>query len=99
MSDDIVECVTEVMMIEDSALLLYSIENVIAQMADAPHALGMYTMRFYSDGIRPSRERTDAIDTFLYFPSGGTVRDKDMNILFYEPKLDAYNPGSRIPKP
>jgi hypothetical protein len=76
--------------------LLYSVENVIAQMASAPETFGFFTVRFYSDGTRPSRERTDRIDTYYYFPSGGTLRDLRMNIIVYEPKLDAYSSASRI---
>ncbi|MAT40308.1 MAG: hypothetical protein CL946_11970 [Ectothiorhodospiraceae bacterium] len=69
----------------------YSVEHVIAQIANAPKFLGAYEMRFYIDGIRrPSKEKTATMATFYYYPSGGTIRDEDMNILFYEPKLDIY---------
>ena len=83
-------------MSEETDVLLYSVMNVIAQTATAPETFGFYALRFYADGMRPSREKTDRIETFYYFPSGGTLRDKDMNIIFYEPKLDAYSAASRI---
>jgi hypothetical protein len=75
---------------------LYSVANVLAQTATAPETFGFYEVRFYSDGGRPSRVKTDRIETFYYYPSGGTLRDKDMNIIFYEPKLDIYNATSRL---
>ena len=72
-------------------LYLYSIENVIKQIADASPHLGYFEVRFYASNTRPSREVTDAIESFFYYPSGGTLRDKDLNIVFYEPRLDMYH--------
>jgi hypothetical protein len=74
----------------DDDLLLYSIEHVLAQTASAPKRLGFYELRFYSAEGRPSRRRTGAVETFYYYPSGGTLRDRAMNIVFYEAKLDQY---------
>jgi hypothetical protein len=51
---------------------------------------GYYEVRFYAHGKRPSKDKTDVIATFYYYPSGGTLRDVDMNIVFYEPRLDQY---------
>jgi hypothetical protein len=73
----------------------YSVENVRAQTKDAPLELGCYAVRFYSEGGRPARGRTDAIETYYYYPSGGTIRDRDLNIVFYEPKLDTYHTSNR----
>ena len=39
---------------------------------------------------RPAKHKTDTVELFYYYPSGGTIRDKHMNIIFYEPRLDAY---------
>lgn len=71
-------------------LLLYSIEHVLEQATAAPHRLGFYELRFYSAEGRPSKTRTDAVSTYYYYPSGGTLRDGAMNIIFYEAKLDLY---------
>ena len=73
----------------------YSVENVRAQAKDAPLELGYYTVRFYTEGGRPARSKTDSIETYYYYPSGGTIRDRDLNIVFYEPKLDTYHTSSR----
>lgn len=73
----------------------YSVEAVRAQVRDAAPDLGGFLVRFYTDGGRPSRVKTDTIATFYYYPSGGTIRDADLNIVFYEPRLDTYHISSR----
>ena len=72
-------------------VLRYSVENVKRQVAASVPRLGFYTVRFYALNGRPSREVTDDIEMFYYFPSGGTLRDGTMNIIFYEPRLDMYH--------
>jgi hypothetical protein len=69
---------------------VYSVENVRSQLASAPKRLGYYELRFYALNGRPAKHPTESVETFYYYPSGGTIRDKDMNIIFYEPKLDSY---------
>jgi len=74
----------------------YSVENIRRQVEDCEPELGCHTVRLYitPDG-RPSREPTDETEQFYYYPSGGTIRDADRNIIFYEPKLDKYHPSNR----
>jgi hypothetical protein len=81
-------------------ILCYSVEHVRAQVrsaqdAGAQESRGFFEVRFYTEGGRPSRERSGSIETFYYYPSGGTIRDREMNIVFYEPKLDKYHTSSR----
>jgi hypothetical protein len=73
----------------------YSIEHVRTQAEQASDTLGFYELRFYADGGRPAREKTGTIEVFFYYPSGGTIRDRGMNIVFYEPKLDTYHTSTR----
>ena len=73
----------------------YSVDNVRHQIRDIAPALGCYPVRFYVDGGRPSRVPTDSIEEFFYYPSGGTIRDRELNIVFYEPKLDTYHSSNR----
>ena len=73
----------------------YSVENVRAQVRKAPAGSSVYELRFYSENGRPSRVPTGIVERFFYYPSGGTIRDHDLNILFYEPKLDKYHPANR----
>jgi hypothetical protein len=81
---------------DNDPLCIYSIENVLIQIKSAPGILGFFELRFYSDGKRPSKSVTDKVDSFYFYPSGGTIRDKNMNIIFYEPKLDKYHPTNRL---
>lgn len=74
---------------------LYSVENVRAQIEHVQDDGGVHTVSFYSDEGRPSRKKTDTVEEFCYYPSGGTIRDRDLNILFYEPKLDKYHASNR----
>jgi hypothetical protein len=75
----------------------YSIDNIRRQVRDSEPDLGRYVVRLYVADGRPAREKTDVIEEFFYYPSGGTIRDRDLNILFYEPKLDKYHPSNRGP--
>lgn len=75
----------------DDDPLTYSIEHVLYQSRKLNPSLGYFTLRFYSENGRPSKRPTAIIEEFYYFPSGGTIRDRDMNILFYEPRLDQYH--------
>jgi hypothetical protein len=72
-------------------IFCYSIAHVRDQITDAEETLGFHIVRFYSAGGRPSREPTETIEEYYYFPSGGTIRDREMNIIFYEPRLDKYH--------
>jgi hypothetical protein len=76
-------------------LYVYSIENVRAQIEKISSTLGYYELRFYAEGGKPARVETGDIELFYYYPSGGTIRDRNLNIVFYEPKLDTYHTSNR----
>jgi hypothetical protein len=79
-----------------SDLHIYSVLNIRLQTEHLEAELGFYPVRLYSQqNGRPSREVTDTIEVYYYYPSGGTIRDRNMNILFYEPKLDKYHSPNR----
>ncbi len=65
-------------------------ENLIAQLETAPYELGYYKVRFYSENGRPAKEKTGVIEDYYLYPSGGTLRDKDFNIVFYDSRFDTY---------
>lgn len=78
-------------------LLSFSLENLQRQLDSAPFELGYYTLRFYVDERgRPSRTPTERIGTFYYSPSGGTLRDENLNIVFYSARLDRYKGYGRL---
>ncbi|MCX8052001.1 MAG: hypothetical protein N3B17_08945 [Chlorobi bacterium] len=81
----------------DADLYVYSPDNLLRQIETAPFELGYYTVRFYVDEHgRPTRTKTDRVGTFYYSPSGGTLRDETMNIVFYNARLDRYKGYGRL---
>ncbi len=75
---------------KDTDLHILSYENIHKQLENAPYELGYYVLRFYSKDGRPSDKPTDTIDEFYLYPSGGTLRDKHFNIVFYDSRFDIY---------
>jgi len=72
-------------------LLLYSYDHLVAQLASAPFENGYFRVEFYSDERgRPSGKPTSHVEVFYLYPSGGTLRDKDFNLLWYDAKFDTY---------
>jgi hypothetical protein len=69
----------------------FSHENLVKQTETAEQQLGYYIVHFYVDeaGVI-SKEKTANIGQFFLSPSGGTLRDKDMNIVTYSAKYDKY---------
>ena len=77
-------------------LLLFNDENLLAQLEVAPFTLGYYTLRFYTESGKPVNKRTDSVDEYYLYPSGGTLRDSSFNLLFYDSRFDTYR-GFRPP--
>lgn len=79
-------------------LRLFSQDHLMAQLATAPFHNGYFTVEFYADEHgRPSGKLTDRVEVFYLYPSGGTLRDKDFNLLWYDSKYDTYR-GFRPPE-
>ena len=72
-------------------LLVYSPENLIAQAAVAADTLGYKLVQFYVDekGLL-AKCPTEHVGTFDLSPSGGTLRDMELNIVLYSAKFDIY---------
>lgn len=71
-------------------ILILSDENLLAQLEESEYETGFYRVKFYTEAGRPAKEKTDTVEEFFLYPSGGTLRDKDFNIIFYNPKYDTY---------
>lgn len=69
---------------------LYSEESILAQLAASPITHGYYTLEFYTRNGRLSEEPTETLSTFYLYPSGGTLRDENMNIVLYDSAFDTY---------
>jgi hypothetical protein len=71
-------------------VLLFTEANLVAQLERAPFVLGAYTLRFYTEGGKPVNRVTAIVEEFHLYPSGGTLRDKEFNIVFYDSRFDTY---------
>ena len=70
--------------------LTFNDENFVRQLTDSVYESGFYRVRFYSLAGRPSAAVTDTVESYYYYPSGGTLRDKNFNIIEYFPRFDTY---------
>lgn len=75
----------------NSDIYIFSESNLLAQLEHAPMHLGYKTVRFYvdNDGV-VAKENTGTTDIFYLSPSGGTLRDKHLNIVLYSARYDIY---------
>ena len=74
-----------------SDLNVYSPENLLAQAEDAKEHLGYRIVTFYVDGSgQLAKEPSEQLAQFYYSPSGGTLRDFELNIVLYSAKFDIY---------
>ena len=71
-------------------LLLFTDENLAAQLETAPFTLGYYTLRFYTEHGKPVNKETGNVSEFYLYPSGGTLRDSSFNLVFYDSRFDTY---------
>jgi hypothetical protein len=78
-------------------LRTFSHENVLIQLRNAEFKNGYYTLEFYAhaDG-KPSKEPTGRVARFYLYPSGGTLRDENFQLLFYDSRYDTYR-GFKAP--
>lgn len=79
-------------------VLLFTEENILEQLKSASFKLGYYTLRFYSLHGRPVNTATDSVSEFYLYPSGGTLRDTNFNIVLYSSRFDTYR-GFEPPDP
>jgi hypothetical protein len=70
---------------------VYTPENLLLQAASASEHLGYKVVEFYvdADGLL-AKLVTDRTARFYLSPSGGTLRDTDLNIVLYSAKFDLY---------
>lgn len=74
-----------------SDLYVYSPAALQEQSKNAPFALGYYSLQFYVDeqGLL-AKQPTERLGRFYYSPSGGTLRDEQLNIVLYSAKFDKF---------
>lgn len=72
-------------------LYLFSEETLRKQLETAEEQLGYKIVHFYVDssGVL-SKTPTGATEIFYLSPSGGTLRDKNFNLVTYSARYDMY---------
>ncbi|HTP79742.1 MAG TPA: hypothetical protein VMM57_05000 [Bacteroidota bacterium] len=75
---------------------VFSHPNVLKQLETAEYRNGYYVLSFYSEAGKPAAKPTGMISEFYLYPSGGTLRDSNFQLLFYDSKYDTYR-GFRPP--
>lgn len=73
-----------------SDIHIFSEKNLMAQLSKNNFELGFYRVKFYTENGKLADKITNEISDFFLYPSGGTLRDKDFNIVFYSSKYDTY---------
>lgn len=78
-------------------LNVYTPEHLLEQAVQAPKHLGYSILQFYVDerGLL-SKLPTSHLKTFYLSPSGGTLRDEEMNIVLYSAKFDLYKGYGKV---
>lgn len=71
-------------------LYIYSERNLLEQLKRSNYTLGFYRVKFYTLDGQLASERTETISEFFLYPSSGTLRDENMNIVLYSSKFDIY---------
>jgi len=72
-------------------LKVFSHQNVLRQLETAEFKNGYFVLQFYSErNGKPSPQQTATIATFYLYPSGGTLRDENFQLLFYDSRYDTY---------
>ena len=72
-------------------LLKFSPDNVLRQLETAEFKNGYYTLEFYTlPNGKPSLTVTGDTSHFYLYPSGGTLRDANFQLIFYDSRYDTY---------
>ena len=72
-------------------LRLFNHENVLEQLNSAEFKNGYFVLEFYADAKNlPSSAPTETVSRYYLYPSGGTLRDSNFQLLFYDSAYDTY---------
>ncbi len=82
---------------QNNELYRFSAGNILRQLETATFELGYFVLTFYTENGKPVNKVTGTIEPYYLYPSGGTLRDKTFNIIFYDSRFDT-NRGFRPPQ-
>jgi hypothetical protein len=71
-------------------IFIFTEANLHCQLKTAPFTQGFYTVKFYTAGGLLAKTRTEDLSEFYLYPSGGTLRDSNFNLVFYDSQFDTY---------
>lgn len=72
-------------------LRVFSHQNVLQQLETAEFKNGYFVLEFYAEtNGKPSSKTTEKVAVFYLYPSGGTLRDENFQLLFYDSRYDTY---------
>ena len=71
-------------------LFLFSESHLHEQLKTAPFTQGFYTVHFYTEKGMLAKRKTETLSEFYLYPSGGTLRDSNFNLVFYDSQFDTY---------
>ena len=74
----------------NTELFVYSEMNLIQQLETAIYKQGFYTVQFYTENGLLAKKQTEMVSEFYLYPSGGTLRDSNFNLVFYDSQFDTY---------
>ena len=75
---------------DDRDLRLFSHENLLEQLKSAPYRNGYFVLEFYAEEHKPASKPNATIEPFYLYPSGGTLRDLNFQLVFYDSRYDTY---------
>ncbi|MEX2116960.1 MAG: hypothetical protein WEB37_08730 [Bacteroidota bacterium] len=85
-------------MMGEGDLRVFSHENILRQIQSADYQNGYFTLEFYAlDNGKPSKEPTGRVARFYLYPSGGTLRDENFQLIVYDSRFDTYR-GFKLPE-
>ena len=85
-------------MTPEADLRIFSHENILSQIRTAVYQNGYFTLEFYAlANGKPSKEPTDRVARFYLYPSGGTLRDENFQLIVYDSRFDTYR-GFKLPE-
>jgi hypothetical protein len=74
----------------DADLHIYSHEHLLVQLETAEFRNGYFVLEFYSENNLPASQPTNTVSRFFLYPSGGTLRDENFNLIVYDSRYDTY---------
>lgn len=74
----------------EADLRIFTHQNLLAQLETAEFRNGYYVLEFFAEKNKPANRATGTVAKFYLYPSGGTLRDSNFELVFYDSRYDTY---------